>query len=61
MIIPKYSPQQIYSESSRMYISEENKSLGHFIPINTGMRRKGIAIAEDKECFYIINKVASPA
>ena len=56
MIIPKYSPQQIYSESSRMYISEENKSLGHFIPINTGMRRKGIAIAEDKECFYIINK-----
>ena len=56
MIIPKYSPQQIYSESSRMYISEENKSLGHFIPINTGMRRKGIAIAEDKECLYIINK-----
>ena len=56
MIIPKYLPKQVYSESSRMYLSEEKKRLGHFIAINTGMRRKGIAIAEDKDCLYIINK-----
>ena len=39
-----------------MYLSEEEKSIGHYVAINTGMRRKGIAIAEDKECLYIINK-----
>ena len=56
MIIPKYLPQQVYSESSKMYLSEEKKNIGHFVPTKTGMRRKGIAIAEDKECLYIINK-----
>lgn len=56
MIIPKYLPQQVYSESSKMYLSEEKKDIGHYIPTKTGMRRKGIAIAEDKEYLYIINK-----
>lgn len=56
MIIPKYLPPKVYSESSKMYLSEEEKSIGHFVAINTGMRRKGIAIAEDKDCLYLINK-----
>lgn len=56
MIIPKYLPSKIYSESSEMYLSNEDKNTGHFIAINTGMRRKGIAIAENKEFLYIINK-----
>ena len=56
MIIPKYVPPHFYIESSKMYLSEENKNIGHYIAINTGMRRKGLAIAQDKDSFYIINK-----
>ena len=56
MIIPKYVPPHFYIESSKMYLSEENKNIGHYIAINTGMRRKGHAIAQDKDSFYIINK-----
>ena len=56
MIISNYRPEKIYSEEAKIYVSEEMKNIGQHTYVKTGMRRKGLAIANDEKHLYIINK-----
>lgn len=51
-LIPYYKQ---YKEKVDIFLNQEEKLLGHSIPATIGMRRKGIAIAEDKKNIYLID------
>lgn len=45
-----------YKENIDIFLNQEDRDHGIAIPVAIGMRRKGIAIAKDKNFIYLINK-----
>lgn len=45
-----------YTESIEIYLTEEDKASGKGLQATAGMRRKNIAIAYDKQKYYLLNK-----